>query len=75
MLKGIHLGILLNWLSRSFLSFNQCCLDLTQIESEPDALLQESLSPRQCNIFVIALVTSVENEIYIWVSSVGPAAA
>lgn len=58
MLKGMCLGILLNWLSGSFLTFNQYCLDLTQVQSQPDALLQEPLSSRQCNIFVMALVAS-----------------
>lgn len=68
-------GISLNWLSGSFLSFNQYCLDLTQVQSQPDALLQEPLSSRQCNIFVMGLVASVENEIHSWVSSAKPVAA
>lgn len=71
----MNIGILLNWLSGSFLSFNQYCLDLAQIYSQPDALLQEPFSSRQCNIFMMALVTSAESEIYSWVSSAKPAAA
>lgn len=71
----MNIGILLNWLSASFLSFNQYCLDPTQIHSQPDALLQEPFSSRHCNIFMMALVTSIENEIYTWVSSAKPVAA